>query len=144
MAAAFDERHDAFSRTAHKLLGQPGGVSDSAAQRQAMRACLYGLRSNRWMQQPLRLDTNIVSPRGIACEHGKPLALPSARGGPLVPVYERPFDTEVITEAPPVAVRGPWTLMDSVWGSRSENCDSVTTSHSPSLSRLSQPRKPCL
>lgn len=127
MATVFDQRHESYSRSAQKLLREQGHkLSDSAKQRQAMDKALFGLRSNRWTQQPLRLNTNIVSPRSHIAkeEYGKPLALPSSRGGPLVPVYEKPFDTEIYAEdEPEPEPEVEWTLFGSIWGPRCDGCD---------------------
>ncbi len=128
MAMAFDQRHESFSSGAQKLLQTRGHrLSDSAVQRRAMDKCLFGLRANRWTQQPLRLDSNVLSPRsGYAYEEwGKPLAHAGNMNGPLVPVYERQFETDSYDVSEPESEPEPieWTLYSSIWGPRCESCD---------------------
>jgi len=132
MTAAFDERAEVLLSSGQKLLRERGTHHvNSKVLRREMNDCLAGLRLNRWTQQPLRLDTNLVSPRrgyiktGPHEEWSKPLAVASRSGtGPLVPVYERAFETDVVAdEEPEPEPEVEWTLFGSIWGPRCESCD---------------------
>lgn len=137
MTAAFDERAEVLLSSGQKLLRERGThLADSKVLRREMNDCLAGLRLNRWTQQPLRLDTNVVSPRrgyiktGPHEEWSKPLAVASSSGtGPLVPVYGssvygRQFETDVLAdEEPEPDPEVEWTLFGSIWGPRCESCD---------------------
>jgi hypothetical protein len=105
-AFAFDQRHEKSMTDAKRLLTR----SEEATRHQLispldevqLSRALFAFQSNRFSVQPLRLDTNILSPRATSshleaqCSYEKPLALASGRaGGPLIPVYERLFADEV-------------------------------------------------
>lgn len=130
MATAFDQRQESFAGGAQRLLeGKGHRLADSDVQRRAMDKCLFGLRANRWTQQPLRLASNVLSPRiGHASdEYAKPLAVAGSSGnGPLVPVYERQFETDVyVDEEPEPEPEVRWTLYASIWGPRCEDSDGL-------------------
>ena len=101
-----------------------------AAEARDLELALFGLRSNRFTVQPLRLDVTNLSPRSSSLYRAQsnfhtPLAVPTggSGGGPLIPVYERQFQSDVYAEEadpekpPPEPMpEGPWTLYSSIWG----------------------------
>ena len=135
-AKAFDERHTRFASDMKRLVA-PGQGAMAYALDEAQftfERCVFGLRSNRFAVQPLRMPISALSPRGNTMleaheAYKQPLALANSRGGgPLVPVYARKLasdakledDEEEVKEEPPPV---PWTLYRSVWGPRCEWCD---------------------
>ena len=139
VSMAFDERHEHYVSRAQKLMQQQGHrITDSTAIRRNLDQHMFGLRSNRFTVQPLRLDASAIcgpqSPHSkyrAAGEYSLPLALAGGSGGsgPLVPVFERPFETGVYAEEQEEhdneAEEGPaeWTLFASIWGPRCVSCD---------------------
>lgn len=145
-ASTFDHRHHQYSARARRLLSEC-----EVRQRRELELRLFMLRSNRFTVQPLRLDTDQISPRGDmkreACHNfDAPLALSVKRGGgPLIPVYTRKFTSEVYKDEeedhcvswlgkdPKPEVNEPevpeieliWTLYGSIWGPRCEWCDGL-------------------
>lgn len=101
-AADFDRRHEKCSANAKRLL-----TLTEVRQTRQMNLALFNFHSNRYSVQPLRLDTNDLSPRTTSFKlraqsnFETPLALQTHKsGGPLLPVYIKKMDTEVWDEDP--------------------------------------------
>ena len=127
-AAVFDEQHNKFSSAARHLLKM-----SEVDQKKLIDKCQLGLHSSKYSVQPLRLGAaSSLSPRSSTIAEAligfkAPLALASNHGGPLVPVFERKFQTEVFEEdEEPEPEDEPepenWTLYGSIWGPRCEWC----------------------
>ena len=143
-ASMFDDRHREYSKHARKVLSEC-----EVRQSRELEVRLFMLRGNRFTVQPLRLDTDQLSPRGHmrreACHNfDAPLALSVTRGGgPLIPVHTRKLATEVYkdededhcvswlaNDPQPEEPEVPeaeliWTLYGSIWGPRCEWCDGL-------------------
>lgn len=126
-AGHFDARHQIASAYGVRLLGK-----SERTQTKLIELSLFGLRSNRFNVQPLRMvPTNIYSNSNTIfkaqANFHMPLALAAGRqgGGPLVPHYSRTFQSEKpVEDARPAAPpEGPFTLYGSIWGPRCEWCD---------------------
>ena len=128
VAAVFDERHEKFSLAARVILTLP-----EVEQRMLIDDCALGLHCNRYNVQPLRIGMSSLSPRSTTIANAQigykaSLALTSRNGGPLLPIFERKFQTEVVMdeEEEPVPEEEPepeeWTLYGSIWGPRCEWC----------------------
>ena len=94
IAKTFDNRHDKLSNDARKLLKE-----SEIEQRKLLDWYLFGLRSNRFNVQPLRLPVTNISPRSSSTRvamlnYNDQIAL-AKKGGPLIPVHERMYDERV-------------------------------------------------
>ena len=58
------------------------------------------------------MHIHIHMPNTHALRYKKPIALTASRGGPLLPVHTRHFDTDVLTNHAKVE----WQLYESNWG----------------------------
>ena len=102
VAAAFDERHTRFSVEAKAIQKDKSVLtSDDPFSTERVDQCLFGLRSNRYTVQPLRLDTSAISPRRDSSlfeakeEYNKPLALTVTITAGLLCPYTRSSLTAV-------------------------------------------------
>ena len=132
-ASSFDERHAKFSGDMQRLLSPRQGtlaMYEPLATERKLAICLFKLHSSRFSVQPLRLDSNMISPANGSSVfeaqemYKKQIALTGgSRGGPFCPVYTRTLEGFVEEVAPPPPRKEPWTLFASIWGPRCDWCD---------------------